>query len=158
MAKNIYMKKSSKETIEDDSFDTLIREALIKLNDKELEVLGEPEDEPTPARMTYEEIMEEIFRDVTYEDLPDRKGDEFIQLAIRVSEENKFDIEIKEFTESIMVNISFDGSKALEGDFKRLISMADDMEIFSKIHNRDVTINLQYYTKAVYRRGRLMFP
>lgn len=154
----IYSKKYPKET--EDDLDALIAESLIRLSDKELDGLLEPEQEANPQRMTYEEIMAEIHKDVTYEDLPGReeKSREFIQRAIEVSIDWEFDIEIRKYLESVIVDLSFDGSRPLGNDVKELIDMADDLEIFLDAGDRDVTLNLQYYTKAVYRRGRRMHP
>lgn len=118
-----------------------------------VEVKEEPLKKPN---LTPGEIIAKIFRDITYKELPGReeKSRRFIQQAIEISEEYEFDVEIQKTDISTMVYLSFDSPNILARELKLLIAVADTVETFSNVFDRDVTLVLQYYTKAVYRRGR----
>lgn len=118
-----------------------------------VEAKGERSKKPN---LTHEEIIAKIFRDITYKELPGReeKSRRFIQQAIEISEEYELDVEIQRLDISIMVYLSFDGPNILARELRLLIAVADTVETFSNVFDRDVTLVLQYYTKAVYRRGR----
>lgn len=136
----IYSKKYPKESAEE----------------KYKELLETAEGEPEKPDLTCEEIIAKIFKDVTYKELPGReeKSQRFIQQAIKISEEYELDIEIQKLDTSIIIYISFDGPRILARELKLLIAVADNVETFSDVFDRDITLVLQYYTKAVYRRGR----
>lgn len=108
---------------------------------------------------TYDELMERIARDITYEVLPERKekSRKFIQGAIRIAEIYEYDIEVRALDTNIQVNISFDGSRPL-GLLNRLIGAADEVDLFLGGSERDVTLSLDYYTHAGYLRGRRIYP
>lgn len=150
MSNIIYSKKFPKEMFEKyDRFDVSVKDAA-----------EAGKSQSAPPKATGKDYLAEIEKNITYEDLPERRGKskEFIVRAICASNSWRFDIEIQELPYCIIVDLSFDGSRPLGSDVKELIEMADDLEIFLNARNRDVTLNLLFYTKAVYQRGRLMFP
>lgn len=85
------------------------------------------------------------------------KADEFIKLAIEVSELYELDTKISEKDSCIEVNYSFDCG----GDMVFLLSVfrkADSISFFTGICGFDITVSLDYYTHAVYNKGRLVRP
>ena len=85
------------------------------------------------------------------------KADEFIKLAIEISELYELDTKISEKDSCIEVNYSFDCA----GDMVFLLSVfrkADSISFFTGIYGFDITISLDYYTHAVYNKGRLVRP
>lgn len=108
---------------------------------------------------TYDEMMERIARDITYEVLPERKekSRKFIQGAIKISEIYEYDIEIRELDTHIQVHIAFDAPSPL-GLLRHLIGAADDTDIFLDSNGRNITLLLEYYTHGIYLRGRRIYP
>ena len=86
-----------------------------------------------------------------------KKADEFIKLAIEVSELYELDTKISEKDSHIVVNYSFDSA----GDMAFLIPVfrqADSISFFTGIYGFEITISLDYYTHAVYNKDRLVHP
>lgn len=137
----IYSKKYPKETSAEDNIDTLIENLDC-------------------SSVNHGETMAKILKDTTYESLPDREktSKKFIQLAIEVSMEDDIDVAIWELEASILADIAFDGLRAMGSNLKELIDMADSFEIFLDEGDRDILLELQYYTKAIYRGGQLIHP
>ena len=108
---------------------------------------------------SFEEIMKEIYSGVSYLVLPQREklAQAFIEVAIDLSNTYEVDIEIKEHFSHISVNYFFDCSAAM-GFLKKIIQMADDITFFDHIKGYDIVLSLDYYTKAVFRNGRLIQP
>lgn len=108
---------------------------------------------------SFEEIMKEIYSGVSYLALPQRekKAKAFIKAAIDLSNAYEVDIEIEEHFSHIAVNYFFNCSAAM-GFLKKIIQMADDITFFDHIKGYDIILSLDYYTKAVFRNGRLIQP
>lgn len=108
---------------------------------------------------SFEEIMKEIYSGVSYLALPQREkqAKAFIKAAIDLSNAYEVDIEIKEHFSHISVNYFFNCSAAM-GFLKKIIQMADDITFFDHIKDYDIILSLDYYTKAVFRNGRLIQP
>lgn len=110
--------------------------------------------------LTFEQIMEAIYKDVIYVFLPDRveKAKAFIRKAVEVSELYEMDIKIEQRTSHISVTYYFDfggGMKALTD----IIGMADELAFFGRKDNAyDIVMSLDFYTHAVYRNGRQVEP
>ena len=112
-------------------------------------------DEPK-ERLTFEQIMEKIYKDVTYVPMPERteEAKAFRRKAIEVSELYEMDVKIERRTTHISVTYYFDfggGMKALTD----IIGMADDLAFFGRKDNEyDIVMSLDFYTHTVYRNGR----
>ena len=108
---------------------------------------------------SFEEIMKEIYSCVSYLVLPQREkqAKAFIKAAIDLSNAYEVDIEIEEHFSHIAVNYFFNCSAAM-GFLKKIIQMADDITFFDHIKGYDIILSLDYYTKAVFRNGRLIQP
>ena len=107
-------------------------------------------------RLTFEQIMEQIYKDVTYVPMPERteEAKAFLRKAIEVSELYEMDVKIERRTTHISVTYYFDfggGMKALTD----IIGMADDLAFFGRKDNEyDIVMSLDFYTHTVYRNGR----
>ena len=116
-------------------------------------------DEPK-ERLTFEQIMEKIYKDVTYVPMPERteEAKAFLRKAIEVSELYEMDVKIERRTTHISVTYYFDfggGMKALTD----IIGMADDLAFFGRKDNEyDIVMSLDFYTHTVYRNGRQENP
>ena len=108
---------------------------------------------------SFEEIMKEIYSGVSYLVLPQREkqAKAFIKAAIDLSIAYEVDIEIEEHFSHIAVNYFFNCSAAM-GFLKKIIQMADDISFFDHIGGYDLVMSLDFYTKAVFKRGRLIQP
>lgn len=128
-------------------------------SDEELAEVDITPDEEV-EHLTFEQIMEKIYKDVTYVLMPERieKAKEFVRKAIEVSEAYEMDIKIERRTSHISVTYYFD----FGGAMKRLtdiIGMADDLAFFGrKDKEYDIVMSLDFYTHAVYRNGRQVQP
>ena len=111
-------------------------------------------------RLTFEQIMEQIYKDVTYVPMPERteEAKAFLRKAIEVSELYEMDVKIERRTTHISVTYYFDfggGMKALTD----IIGMADDLAFFGRKDNEyDIVMSLDFYTHTVYRNGRQENP
>ena len=116
-------------------------------------------DEPK-ERLTFEQIMEKIYKDVTYVPMPERteEAKAFLRKAIEVSELYEMDVKIERRTTHISVTYYFNfggGMKALTD----IIGMADDLAFFGRKDNEyDIVMSLDFYTHTVYRNGRQENP
>ena len=108
---------------------------------------------------SFEEVLKEIYSNVTYIVLPERekKAEYFIKTAIEISNDYKLDIEIEKHLSHISVNYSFDCCAGM-GYLKRIIEMSDDIAFFDHIKGFDLVMSLDFYTKAVFKRDRLIQP
>ncbi len=145
MGEIIYEKHFHKETIE-------------KLK-KERTDLVEAFGEDAKQAPSFNEIMKKIYSNVTYLALPEREkmAQTFIETAIEISNDYEVDIEIEEHFSHIAVNYFFNCSAAM-GFLKKIIQMADDISFFDHIGGYDLVMSLDFYTKAVFKRGRLIQP
>lgn len=110
-------------------------------------------------KISFEDIMQELFQDTVYVCIPERKENakRFIQTAIEVSNTYEIDIKIEEHLSHLTVYYYFDCSGCM-GFLKRVVAYADDLAFFSHIEGYDIVMAIDYYTHAVYRRGRRMNP
>lgn len=81
---------------------------------------------------SFDEIMKEIYSNVTYLVLPGRekKARNFIQKAIEISNDYELDIEIREHLSHISVTYTFDCCAGM-GFLKSIIEMADDISFLT---------------------------
>lgn len=109
--------------------------------------------------LTFEEIMERIYKDVVYILMPERvaKAKSFIRKAIAVSELYEMDIKIEHHLSYISVNYYFDCGGCMK-HLIEIISEADEIAFFRPKEGYDIIMSLDFYTHAVYRKGRRIEP
>lgn len=135
-----------------------LEEELKELEEYRRELEKDPDYKPEPIK-TFEEFYQDMMDNRTIIPIPEKieKADEFIKLAIEASELYELDTKISEKDSCIEVNYSFDCA----GDMVFLLSVfrkADSISFFTGICGFDITISLDYYTHAVYNKGRLVHP
>lgn len=133
-------------------------EEMKEIAEYQKEMESDPDYKPEPE-MTFEKFFKKMMSDRTLILLPERiQGSEaFIKLAIETSELYELDTKIKREDSHIAVNYSFDSA----GDMAFLIPvfrMADNISFFTGIYGFEITISLDYYTHAVFDKGRLLHP
>ncbi len=145
MGEIIYKKQFHRETI--DEIEAAISDSKEDLGDD------------FEQAITFDEIMKKIYSDVTYLVLPKRekKAKAFIKTAIEISNDYKIDIEIEEHLSHISVTYYFDCCAGM-GFLREIIEMADDISFFNHIKSYDLVMSLDFYTKAVFKRDRLIQP
>lgn len=106
--------------------------------------------EPNPSEKRSDEFYRELAEGTGYVEIPGRaeKSQEFIDLAINISKSHRYDIVVRRLRHLVAVDLSFDAPAALS-KLTGLIGMADEMSLFTKINDRDVTLALDFYTHAV---------
>lgn len=135
-----------------------LEEELKELEECRKELEKDPDYKPKPAK-SFEEFYQDMVENRTLILIPEKlkKADEFIKLAIEVSELYELDTKISEKDSHIVVNYSFDSA----GDMAFLIPVfrqADSISFFTGIYGFEITISLDYYTHAVYNKDRLVHP
>ena len=135
MGEIIYEKHFHKETIEE------LEKERIDL----VEAFGED----AKQAPSFNEIMKMIYSNVTYLALPEREK--------MVSNDYELDIEIEEHLSHISATYYFDCGACM-GFLKRIIEMSDDISFFEHIKGFDMAMSLDFYTKAVFKRERLIQP
>lgn len=119
---------------------------------------SDPGYEPSP-KPSFKELCQSITENTTLILIPEkaRRADNFIKLAIETSEIYELDTKISREKSHIAVNYSFDST----GDMALLIPVfrqADSISFFTGVHGFDITVSLDYYTHAVFHKGRLVHP
>lgn len=135
-----------------------LEEEMKELGEYQKELEKGPDCKPEPAK-TFNEFYQEMMENRTLILLPEKmeKVNKFIKLAIEASEINELDTKISEKDSHIEVNYYFDSA----GDMAFLIPvfwLADSVSFFTGIYGFDITISLDYYTHAVFNKGRLLHP
>ena len=145
MGEIIYEKHFHKETIDE------LEKERIDL----VEAFGED----AKQAPSFNEIMKMIYSNVTYLALPEREkmARTFIETAIEISNDYELDIEIEEHLSHISATYYFDCGACM-GFLKRIIEMSDDISFFEHINGFDMAMSLDFYTKAVFKRERLIQP
>ncbi len=145
MGEIIYEKHFHKDTIEE-----IERERI-----DFVEAFGE-DAEQAPS---FDEIMKKIYSNVTYLVLPEREemAKTFIKTAIEISNDYELDIEIEEHLSHISATYYLDCGACM-GFLRRIIEMSDDISFFDHIKGFDMVMSLDFYTKAVFKRDRLIHP
>ena len=117
------------------------------------------QDRDEKKRMTFDEIMEEIYEGVEYELLPERakSAEIFVELAKRISEIYELDVKIVKHYSHISVDFCFSSSGCM-GFLKHIIRFADDISFFANIKGYEIVMSLDHYTHAETRRGRRIHP
>lgn len=125
---------------------------------EEIKALNATETEKT-ERLTFEQIMEKIYKDMIYVLVPERaaKAKAFIRQAIAVSELYEMDVKIEHHLSHISATYYFDSG----GGMKHLLDvakMADDVAFFRPKEGHDIIMSLDFFTHLEYRNGRQVRP
>lgn len=106
-----------------------------------------------------EGFIDHLLESITLEPLPQKEEgvERFIQSAIEISDFYELDIEIRQFSAHVRVNLSFDCGASLKG-MSQVFAMADELSFATGIKGRDLTVSMDYYTHAVYLNGRQIEP
>lgn len=81
------------------------------------------------------------------------KQERFIQRAIEVAEQCRYDIKIAEQDHTVVVELALDLPVAAR-DWMDLIKMSDSLYVFEGRKNRDVTLYLSFLTHSVSVDGK----
>ena len=117
------------------------------------------QDRDEKKRMTFDEIIEEIYEGVEYEPLPERtkSAEIFVELAKRISEIYELDMKITRRHSHISVDYCFNSSGCM-GFLKHIMRFADDISFFANINGYDIVMSIDHYTHAETRHGRRIHP
>ncbi len=133
-----------------------------KFPKEEIPILEMPEDVPADMEtehLTFDEIMEQIYKDMVYVVMPGReeKAIAFMRKAVAISELYEIDIKIEEHISHVCVTYYFNCRGSMK-HMTDIIGEADDLAFFTHIKGYDIVMCLDFYTHAEYRRGRLLNP
>ena len=119
----------------------------------------EPEDFGQDKTLSYEDIREKLSEGVTYVLLPERRKSavDFVQESIRISEEMRISLTIKQFKSHFSAFFTFPYGGNY-GCFKDAIKYADEIHFFTNKSNDEITMVIDHYTHAVYRHGIQFHP
>ena len=119
----------------------------------------EDQDREEKQRMTFDEIIEEIYEGVEYEPLPERakSAEIFVELAKRISEIYELDVKITRRHSHISVDYCFNSSGCM-GFLKYIMRFADDISFFANINGYDIVMSIDHYTHAETRHRRRIHP
>ena len=120
---------------------------------------ADDQDREEKQRITFDEIIEEIYEGVEYEPLPERakSAEIFAELAKRISEIYELDVKITRRHSHISVDYYFNSSGCM-GFLKHIIRFADDISFFANIKGYEIVMSLDHYTHAETRHGRRIHP
>lgn len=110
--------------------------------------------------LIFEQIIEKIYEGVEYVLMPERveAANRFVRKAIEVSELYEMDIKIEKRTSHISTTYYFNYGGGMK-HLTDIIGMADDLAFFGRKDNAyDIVMSLDFYTHAVYRKGRQINP
>lgn len=108
---------------------------------------------------TFEEINMELMESTALILLPDRikKSEHFIKEAIEVSKLYHLDTTITRHDSHITVTYSFDCGGSYRY-LKPVLVMGDEYSFFSGVGGRGITLCIDFFTHAVLRNGRVVYP
>ena len=143
MEKIIYQKKFPKATLEE----------------IENEIWNGENENRQEKEINFDEMVKKLYSDVTFLVLPDKvkKAKNFIQSIIEISNAYELDVEIKDNFSYISATFFIECCIGM-GFLKKIIQMADDISFCTHIDDYDLAITLDYYTKALCRKGRPIQP
>lgn len=135
-----------------------LEEEMKELEEYMKEHESDPGYEPSPTPL-FKEFCQSIAENTTLILIPEKakRAEDFIKLAIEASKIYELDTKISREDSHIAVDYSFDsaGDMAL---LKPVFRQADSISFFSGVHCFDITVSLDYYTHAVFHKGRLVLP
>lgn len=109
--------------------------------------------------LSFEQIMEKIYKDVVYVPLPEKQAAarEFLEEAIAISNAYEVDIKIRQYFERIEVKYYFDCAVSV-GFLKEILVSADEISFFKDDEGFNLALSLDFYTHAIYRKERCIIP
>lgn len=109
--------------------------------------------------LTFEEIMQRIYKDMVYVLVPGRevKAKAFIRKAIEVSELYELDIKIEHHLSHISATYYFDCGGCMK-HLIDIIKLADDVAFFRPKEGHDIIMSLDFFTHIEYRNCRQIRP
>ena len=109
--------------------------------------------------LSFEQIMEKIYKDVVYVPLPEKQATarEFLEEAIAISNTYEVDIKIRQYFERIEVKYYFDCAVSV-GFLKEILVSADEISFFKDDEGFNLALSLDFYTHAIYRKERCIIP
>lgn len=138
MCRIIYEKEYPKETPEEQTY--------------------EPEGRRTPD-ISFEEYMRRGYENRFFIPIPDRENGAkaFVAAAKDVSELYRLDVKITEHIDHISADFYFNAGGSLRY-MKEVLKLADDVSFFANVCGYEIIMSLDYYTHAVFVRGRQVYP
>ena len=126
-----------------------------KANTAEKEIQSASGAEP----LSFEQIMEKIYKDVIYVPLPEKQAAArgFLEEAIAISNTYEVDIKIRQYFERIEVKYYFDCAVSV-GFLKEILVSADEISFFKDDEGFNLALSLDFYTHAIYRKERCIIP
>ncbi|MBM6721559.1 hypothetical protein [Pseudoflavonifractor phocaeensis] len=109
--------------------------------------------------MSLEEFMQRGYEKQFSIPIPERVNgaQAFIAAVKDVSELYKLNVKITERTDHISADFYFNAGGSMRY-FKEVLRLADDVSFFSNVLGYDIVMSLDYYTHAVFIRGRRIYP
>ena len=118
----------------------------------------EPEGRRTPD-ISFEEYMRRGYENRFSIPIPDRENGAkaFIAAAKDVSELYRLDVKITEHIDHISADFYFNAGGSMRY-MKEVLKLADDVSFFANVCGYEIIMSLDYYTHAVFVRGRQVHP
>lgn len=109
--------------------------------------------------MPFEEFLKQMCEDFVYVLIPSRQkaARAFIRLAREISELYQLDVKITQHTSHISVDFYFNSAARMKY-MKEIVAAADDVAFFANIFGCEINLCLDFYTHAVYQKGRQIMP
>lgn len=117
-----------------------------------------PEGRKVPD-MSFGEFMQRGYENRFSIPIPDRENGAkaFIAAAKDVSELYQLDVKITEHIDHLSADFYFNAGGSLR-DLKEVLKLADDISFFANVCGYEIIMSLDYYTHAVFIRGRRIYP
>lgn len=111
------------------------------------------------ADISFEEFMQRGYANRFSIPMPDRENGAkaFIAAAKDVSELYRLDVKITEHIDHISADFFFNEGGGLSY-MKKVLKLADNISFFANVSGYDIIMSLDYYTHAVFVRGRQVYP
>jgi len=122
------------------------------------EATYEPEGRERPD-ISFEEFMRRGYENRFSIPIPNREhgAKAFIAAAKDMSALYQLDVKITEHIDHISADFYFNAGGGL-GYMKEVLKLADEISFFSNVRGYDIVMSLDYYTHAVFVRGRQVHP
>ena len=126
------------------------------------ENLEEPIIEPEEQKVldiSFEEFMRRGYENRFSIPIPHRENGAkaFIAAVKDVSELYQIDVKITEYIDHISADFCFDAGGSLRY-MKEVLKLADDISFFANMRGYEIIMSLDYYTHAVFKGGRQVYP
>lgn len=138
--------------------EVIYKKTFLEKSIDEIEFSMIEQKDKSKKHMTFDEIINEIFREIAYVLLPERAktAEAFVKTAIEISETYELDKIVKHHSH-ISVNYYFNSTGCM-GFLRKVIMFADDIEFFTNTKGYDIVMSIDHYTHAVIRDGKRIKP